>query len=420
MPPTFAIGDIGVYIILFLAMYFEVFLFISFLKHRPKEKTARRPKYYPSVTIIVPCFNEETTLAGTIESLLAMEYPREKLSIMVVDDGSLDSTLAVANTFSNNPQVEVIHKKNGGKYTALNLGIERSQADIVGCLDADSFVAPDALIESIKRFEEDAQIMAVVPAMKVQSPHNLLELMQAVEYTFGIFYKKMFDNLAAISVLPGPFSLYRREVFAKVGLFRHAHNTEDMEMAWRMHAHHLAIANAHTAVVYTKVPSTIRALLKQRTRWSQGFLDNSKDYRHMYFNARFGNFGLLILPFGLTMFLGSLYVWGYMIWNAISSVVHRALLMWSSQVPMHLPKLSFHFDWFYVDTGLLSSLGILCLCATLAAILIGRRIAGANFGLGSIAAYFTLYGFLAPIWLARAAWASLRSKESVWRENGVH
>ena len=420
MPPTFAIGDIGVYIILFLAMYFEVFLFISFLEHRPKEKTARRPKLYPSVTIVVPCFNEEKTLAGTIESLLAMEYPKDKLAIMVVDDGSLDSTLAVANTFRDNPQVEVIHKKNGGKYTALNLGIERSKADIIGCLDADSFVAPDALIESVKRFEENSDIMAVVPAMKVQSPHNLLELMQAVEYTFGIFYKKMFDNLAAISVLPGPFSLYRREVFEKVGMFRHAHNTEDMEMAWRMHAHHLLIANAHTAIVYTKVPNTVRALIKQRTRWSQGFLDNSKDYRHMYFNARFGNFGLLILPFGLSMFLGALYVWGYTIWNVLYWTARRAWLAWSSQIPPHTPSFGLHFDWFYVDTGLLSSLAVVSLCATLTAILIGRRIAGANFGFGSLAAYFTLYGFLAPLWLARAAWGSIRSKESVWRENGVH
>src|SRR6185503_16128899 len=104
------------------------------------------------------------------------------------------------------------------------------------------------------------------------------------EYTFGVFTKKVFDNLGAISVLPGPFSLYKREVFAKAGMFRHAHNTEDMEMAFRMHQHGLRIENAHTAVVYTNVPKTVWSLVKQRTRWSQGFLENSKDYRHMYFN----------------------------------------------------------------------------------------------------------------------------------------
>ena len=414
------LGDIGVYIVLFLALYFEVFLFISFFENKPTGKTSLKPKHYPSVTIVVPCFNEERTLAGTIKSLLALEYPRNKLSILVVNDGSHDNTLAVANRFRKNSQIEIVSKENGGKYTALNFGIENSKADIIGCLDADSLVAPDALIESIKRFEIDSSIMAVVPVMKVENPHNLLELMQAVEYTFGIFYKKMFDNLSAISVLPGPFSLYRREVFEQIGPFRHAHNTEDMEMAWRMQANHLPIANAHTAIVYTKVPSTVTTLLKQRTRWSQGFLDNSKDYRRMYFNPKFGNFGLLILPFGLTMFIGSLYVWGFTIWNTLYWAVRQTWIMWSSHIPLHMPHSFIHFDWFYLDTSSLFSIAAICFCSTLAAILIGRRIAGANFGIGSLIAYFTLYGLLAPLWLTKAVWGSLRSQQSVWREDGIH
>ena len=98
--------------------------------------------------------------------------------------------------------------------------------------------------------------MAITPAMKVYRPRNMLELMQAVEYTFGIFYKKMFDNLSAVNVLPGPFSLYRREVFDKIGLFKHAHNTEDMEIAFRMHANGLKIVNAHNRFcIHHLVPS---------------------------------------------------------------------------------------------------------------------------------------------------------------------
>src|SRR6185295_16189198 len=99
----------------------------------------------------------------------------------------------------------------------------------VGCLDADSFVAPDAMLEVAKRLDTDPSIMALTPSMQVYRPRKIIERMQAVEYTFGIFYKKMFDNLSALNVLPGPFSIYKREVFEKIGLFRHAYNTEDME-----------------------------------------------------------------------------------------------------------------------------------------------------------------------------------------------
>lgn len=410
-------GVYGVYFFLFLALYFEVFLLITLFEKAPAQKDSRRPKYFPTVSIIVPVWNEEHTLAGTVESLLELDYPKDRLSITVVNDGSTDGTLAVADRFTGNSQVKILSKENGGKYTALNLGIAQSDAELVGCLDADSIVVSDALLEAVKRFEERPDAMAVVPAMKVWQPRRPLELMQAVEYTFGIFYKKMFDNLAAISVLPGPFSIYRRKIFDIVGPFKHAHQTEDMEMAFRMHKYGLPIVNAHTAVVYTKVPRTLRSLLKQRTRWSRGFLENSKDYRSMYFNPRYGYFGMLVLPFSLTMFFGALYMIGYLASRVALSAFHHIETAWISQVPFFYSWRfsNWHIDWFYINTSTLMFLIVITAIMTLVAILIGRRIAGANFGLGSLAAYFALYGFVAPLWLARAAWGTVISKKATWR-----
>ncbi len=408
------IGALGVYVVLFLALYFEVFLLISFFEKRPSLKTADRPARFPSVSIIVPCFNEERTLAATITSLLALDYPKEKLSIIVVDDGSRDGTAAIAARFAKkDSRIRAFTKENGGKWTALNFGIERSEAELVGCLDADSFVASDALLEVAKVFERNHATMAVVPAMKVHRPRKPLELMQAVEYTFGIFYKKMFDNLAAISVLPGPFSLYRRDVFSHIGPFRHAHNTEDMEIAFRLHAYGHTIENAHTAFVYTKVPSTLRSLLKQRTRWSQGFLQNSQDYSYMYFNPRFGYFGLLVLPFALAMFLGALYTFGFLVWKLAFSLFTSVSDLFATRIPLHAPSLD--FNWVYLPTSMLVFLAVATAGMTLAAILIGRRMAGAEFGLGSLVSYFALYGFIAPLWLMRAAWGAALARESSWR-----
>jgi len=408
-------GVYGIYACLFLGLYFEVFLFISFFEKTPPKKTLSVPKRYPSVSMIVPCFNEEKTLEGTVDSLLAMDYPKDKLEILIVDDGSSDTTKHIGEALAHkHPQVQYFQKENGGKWTALNFGIPRSKGELVGCLDADSFVAPDALLEVVKKFEESPTADAMVPAMKVLGPKNLLELMQSAEYTFGIFVKKTFDNLAAISVLPGPFSIYRRSVFDTVGLFKHAHNTEDMEMAFRMHAHHLHIENAHTAIVYTKVPNTLRKLLKQRTRWSQGFLQNSSDYSHMYFNPKFGNFGVLVLPFGLALFVGALYSTAYLLYRLISGLVDRVLDVWATGI-LPLPTFSLsHFSWFYINTSTLTFLVIATVLMTFTAILIGRRIAGANFGIGTLFSYFLLYGFVAPMWLARAAWGAAWSKETVW------
>jgi cellulose synthase/poly-beta-1,6-N-acetylglucosamine synthase-like glycosyltransferase len=403
----------GIYAVLFLGLYFEVFLFVSFFEKLPPSKTADQPARFPLVSMIVPCFNEERTLAGTVESLLALNYPQDKLEILIVNDGSKDNTGVVGERLAQEHfNVHYFSKPNGGKWTAVNFGIEHAQGELIGCLDADSFVAAEALSEMVKKFESDPEVGAVVPAMRVRHPKNMLELMQSAEYTFGIFVKKTFDNLSAISVLPGPFSIYRRSVFEKIGMFRHAHNTEDMEMAFRMHENHLKIANAHTAVVYTNVPPTLRKLVKQRTRWAQGFLQNSQDYWHMYFNPRFGNFGMLVLPFGLVLFIGALYSTAYLIIETSMMVSSRVHDIWVTGI---FPQFYLsNFSWFYLNTSMLTFLIITTVCMTIAAILIGRKMAGADFGVLTIMSYVMLYGFIAPLWLMRAAWGTLRAQESVW------
>jgi cellulose synthase/poly-beta-1,6-N-acetylglucosamine synthase-like glycosyltransferase len=408
------IGTLGVYMCLFMALYFEVFLLISFLEKRPGTKTIALPTHYPSVSMLVPCWNEERTVAKTLESLLELHYPADKLEIVVVDDGSTDGTRTIAEAYAaKHPQIKYFFKENGGKYTALNFGIKNSTGELIGCLDADSFVAHDGLLEMVKRFEDDHEIAAITPAMKVFKPRTMLELMQSVEYTFGIFYKKMFDNLSAINVLPGPFSMYRRNVFDKIGIFKHAHNTEDMEIAFRMHSFGLKIANAHTAYVYTTVPKTVRSLVKQRTRWSQGFLQNAQDYKYMFFNPRFGNFGMLTLPFGLVAFFAALYTAGYILFKLMHSLTVKLLSLWATGVPPQLPGIP--TEWFYIDTSMMTFLVLATLSMTLIAILIGGRIAKTHITIKSYLSYFILFGFIAPLWLVRALWGAVRAKESSWR-----
>src|SRR3989344_4077475 len=388
------LGSFGLYVCLFVALYFEVFLMISFFEKRPSKKDRSLPAYYPSVSMLVPCFNEERTLASTIDSLLAMQYPEEKLEIVVIDDGSRDGTAEIAEAYAQKhpAQVSFLQKQNGGKYTALNLGIERSCGELIGCLDADSFAASDALMEAVKMFGNDPTAMAITPAMQVYKPRTMLELMQSVEYTFGIFYKKMFDNLSAINVLPGPFSMYRREVFEKIGVFRHAHNT----------------------YVYTTVPTTVRSLLRQRTRWSQGFLQNARDYKYMFFNHRYGNFGMLVLPFALSAFVSGINAALYVAYRLASIGVERLSDHFATGVPLALPHAP-TIDWFFLNTGMMSFVIAAVIALTLIAIWIGSGIAKTRLTPKAFFAYFAFFGLLAPLWLIRAAWGAALARESAWR-----
>jgi hypothetical protein len=132
----------------------------------------------------------------------------------------------------------------------------------------------------------------------------------------------------------------------------------------------------------------------------------------MYFNPRFGNFGVLVLPFGLALFVGALYSTAYLLYRLLSSLIGRILDMWTTGI---MPHFSWgHFSWFYINTSTLTFLIIATVAMTFTAILLGRRIAGAHFGIGTLVSYFMLYGFVAPLWLARAAWGAILSKEAVW------
>ncbi len=404
----------GIYVFLFIALYFEVFLLITFLEKRSVTTTkGLKLSRYPSVAVIVPCFNEERTIAATVRSLLALSYPKDRLEIIIVDDGSTDATPTIAKRFEKYVQVKVFSKKNAGKHTALNLGITKSDAELVGCLDADSFVAPDALTEIVRVFNERGDVSAVTPGIKVYEPRGFLPLVQAAEYALALFYRKMFGNLGALFVTPGPFSFYRRTVFETIGPFRSAYNTEDMEMALRMQSNRMKIENAHTAYVYTKVPTTLRALLRQRTRWVGGFLLNSIDYSHLYGNPRFGALGLFVLPTGAISIFAALYFVAYTLYTLISRALETLITAQATgfSLDIALPR----FDWFFLNTGTATFIIFLLVALTVFLVSMGKRLGGEKVLSWDILYYVLCYGFIAPLWLARAVFNSALARTAPWR-----
>lgn len=408
------IPTIILYVLLYIALFFEVVVLTSFFEGRSKmkEEEDSKPLRFPSVTIAVPVWNEEKTLAGTLESLLALDYPKDKLKIVVVDDGSIDSTLSIARSFENHPQISVFTKTNGGKHTAVNMVLKDCDTELFGCLDADSFVDKDTLINIVKYFD-DPETMAVAPCLKVMSPHTLLQKMQAVEYTMGVFLKKVFGNLNSIQVTPGPFSIFRRKVFDDLGPYRKAHNTEDLEIALRMHLNHYKIVNSHKAFVYTKTPETVRALIKQRVRWTQGTIQNLLDYREMFFNREFGNFGLFVLPIIFFFILLTLYSTVYILSNLIREIFIKVSI-WN-QVGIHPKTWDFTPDAFYISTKAIIFISVLFAVVSMTIFVYGRRISEEKTNPRHFVYFFLMYGLIVPLWIWKSVYNTLINKKNTWR-----
>ncbi|MBP9816492.1 MAG: glycosyltransferase family 2 protein [Candidatus Pacebacteria bacterium] len=410
------------YPFLFAAIYFEAFLLVTFLSQPAKVARERIvSEKTPAVAMIVPCYNEEKTVGGTVESLLKLDYPADKLRIILVNDGSTDTTGSVMDRFADSAQVSVIHQKNGGKHEALNAGIAASEGyEIVGCLDADSFVHATALREMIATFD-DPMVGATTAAMSVHNPKNVLEHMQNAEYILGIALRHILAAVNGIYVTPGPFSLYRRELVARLGGFRHGHNTEDMEMALRIQRAGYKIDSAPRARVETATPRTVPSLVKQRVRWTTGFLRNmTQEYGDFVGNPKYGALGIIVLPLGFFAILGGILMFGVVIFQIVKEVVNKILI--ASGVPFDytlgtlLPSFGNGFEWFYIPVTLFTLLAIVAVIGSVLFIVVGKKISKTPGELGvGMLGYILVYGLIAPFWLIGAVADVATDTRRSWR-----
>lgn len=416
-PALYMSLEILAYPFLFLGLYFEVFMLLTFLSAPAKERRMRPAALHtPKVAIIVPCWNEQDTIGGTVASLLALDYPKDKLQIVLVNDGSTDNTKAVMDSYIGNPQITVVHQENGGKHTAINHGIEIAEdAEFVGCLDADSFVAPDALREMIPCFDKP-EVAAATPAMSVFQPKNILEKMQNAEYIIGIAARHALSAVNGIYVTPGPFSFYRRSIIESLGGFKHAHQAEDMEMALRIQRAGYEIENAPRARVYTKVPRSVPKLIKQRTRWTSGFLRNvMTDYRDLVGNPKYGTLGLMVLPLGFVAIVGGAFLFIVAMSSLVLNLVRTYTL--TDGIPLSytlLPR--FSLEWFYLPATFLLLTSLVVGILSVSLVLIGRHVSNtpASIVIGIIG-YTFIYAFIAPFWLLRSMYDVLTGKRRAWR-----
>lgn len=409
--------DVMFYILVFLSVYVQVFFFVTFLENR-KRIIIRDGKiklnFYPSVTVAVPCWNEENTIEKTIHSLLNLNYPKDKLKIFLIDDGSTDNTWNVINKFINYSNVKILHKENGGKYTALNLVLENIETDFFGGLDADSFADPESLIRIMSFFEKDSSIMAVASSVIVDNPKNFIQHAQKAEYDMGVYFKKMLCFLNAINVTPGPLTIFRKKVFDDLGPYRHGHNTEDMEIAYRMQKNHYKIEHCNDAYVYTNTPRTIKKLYKQRLRWIYGFINNTIDYRSVIFRKKYGNFAIFTLPMGVISIFSVSYLFGKIIYNLGNFLYSKIIQFETIGINFNVKKLS--FDPFFINTQSFMFLVLVIYFLVFFAILFGRKMAKEkNIFSFKILYFFPVYAIVAPFWFLRAVYNTILQRKPAWR-----
>lgn len=332
---------VEVFFIIYLIGY-STFLFFSVVvgsstlykqKRLEKLKNKLRTNYDIPISIIVPAHNEEITVIDTVNSLLELEY--EKYEIIVVDDGSKDSTSSklieyfemhkvnrpiekvikckreeyVYETNSLKVPLTVVRKANGGKSDALNMGINLSQYPYFISIDADSVLQYDSLKNITSPFREKEDIVACGGLIRISNdiefekgrvkkyklPKNILSAMQVLEYDRSFFASKiLLDVFNGNLIISGAFGLFKKDLVVAVGGYDANTVGEDMELVMKLHvfckSHNIpyCIKYVPDAVCWSQSPEKLGDLIKQRRRWHMGLLQSMSKYRELFLNMKFG------------------------------------------------------------------------------------------------------------------------------------
>ena len=261
------------------------FIFAAFYKEVPID-----PEYTPSVTIVIPCFNEEEWITKTIRNCVDQNYPEDKLEVILVDDGSTDRSLERAYEFQERYKEDlqgrfriIEQPRNMGKRDALAAGLFASKGNLLIFVDSDSFLDSEAVRVLVQPFK-DPEMGAVTGRTEVENKWtNYLTKMQAVRYfvAFRVFKgaEGIFDT---ISCLSGPLACYRRDLVLKYVepwlnqsfMGRKATFGDDRSMT-NFILRHKRTGYQHSAVCYTIVPSKMKGFMKQQMRWKRSWLRES-------------------------------------------------------------------------------------------------------------------------------------------------
>jgi hyaluronan synthase len=247
----------------------------------------------PSVTIVVPAFNEEDGIAGTIASCVGVDYPRELLEIIIVNDGSTDATwdrmLAAKQRF---PQVTIIDLgSNYGKRGAMAEGVRRATGEVLVFVDSDSYLDRNAVTNIVQPFSDD-RVGAVVGHADVKNaPTNWMTKMQQVRYYSAFRVIKGTESLfsGAVTCASGCCAAYRSDIVHRLlpdwetqtFLGRPATFGDDRALTNRVLRTHRVVYQ-RSAVAETVVPETPRRFFRQQLRWKKSWLRESLEVVRMF------------------------------------------------------------------------------------------------------------------------------------------
>lgn len=261
--------------------------------------------HLPSITVSIPAYNEAGTITDTIEGILdqADAYPND-VEVVVCDDGSTDDTWEILQWLESvSDSVVAIQQENAGSAAARNNALAHGSNEIVISMDADTVLADDVIHKVGAAFRENPDAVAVGTNVGVLNPkESIWARMQVFNYLLAMELGRMFQSqLGYVLVLSGGCSAFRRDVLEDVGGWTdHRYFSDDYDLTVRI-ARHGKVVFRPDINAYTDVPTTLRALWKQRLLWRQRGVTVTLVHLRKQGSKNHGTMGLIGLPIRLAI-----------------------------------------------------------------------------------------------------------------------
>lgn len=279
-------------------VYTSYFLLCRYTVSHKKLDVRREQGYEPTISIVIPTWNEENTIKGKLENTLELEYPKERYEIIVLDDGSNDKTVEIVKDFIKKHNIDNIRliklEERGGKAAALNHAFKYSSGEITVITDSDSRLKKDILGISIPYFA-DERIGALTGRHVVLEGED--KITSTVEVEYRNFYHMMRHAesiLDSTFIFNGPYTAFRKELIEEIYSDSVA---DDSEIALRIRQKGYKTIHVDDAVFWEYAASNMKERTKQKYRRAQGLIQLLLRFSSVFlFNRKYGLFGMLIFP----------------------------------------------------------------------------------------------------------------------------
>jgi cellulose synthase/poly-beta-1,6-N-acetylglucosamine synthase-like glycosyltransferase len=272
---------IAVILIWFMIAYQLILTFAGYFHHLRSSKERREidkvPFDFPKVSILIPAHNEEKVIENTLDSILAFDYPREKIEVIVINDGSQDRTASIVGDIARrDPRVKLhnvlVAEGGRGKSRALNIGMRQATAEYIAVYDADNTPEPNALRYLMAQLLLHPELGAVLGKFRtVNRMKNILTRFINIEtLSFQSILQAGRWKLFRVATLPGTNFIVRRNLLEQLGGWDEQAITEDSELSIRIYMEGFRIKYVPYARTNEQEPEKWKVWVGQRTRWVRG------------------------------------------------------------------------------------------------------------------------------------------------------